>query len=203
MNKITEIYFAGGVFSITVEGDAGAEKYLAAREFFTPLGLAEGDGVGDEELEALREAAVLTAACRKALDALSRSDVSRRALEDRLVLKYKFDREAARAAADYAVRRGFLDEERQASELAHRAARSKNHGRRLVVAELLSKGYPKDVAERAANSVPDGEYAAALRRALAKKSGDAPKVVASLVRLGHLPSDAAKAVNEKNQGIKE
>ena len=203
MNKITEITGAGGVLAITVEGDGGCEKYLVAKEFFKPLTLSEGDAVGDGELKSLREATVLTAACRKALDALSHSDISRPALEDRLVIKYKFDRETAKAAADYAVRRGFLDEERQAQDIARRAVTSKNHGRRLVVAELISKGYPKDVAARAADSVTDEEYDAALRRALAKKTGESQKIIASLVRLGHSPSDAVSAVNNTENQSKD
>ena len=197
MNKITEITSSGGIVIIKAEGDEGEEKFLVAKEFYKNFGLAEGDALGDDDIEALSSATTLTAACRKALDALSRSDVSRRALTDRLVMKYKFDRETAEQAAEYAARRGFLDEERQAKEIARRAVATKNHGRRLVVAELLSKGFPKDVAVIAADEVPEEEYTDALRRALAKKSGDPRKVVASLVRLGHSPRDAARAVKEK------
>lgn len=197
MNKITEITSSGGIVIIRVEGDGGEEKYLVAKEFYKSFDLAEGDALGDGDIEALSSATVLTAACRKALDVLSRSDVSRRALTDRLVIKYKYDRETAEQAAEYAARRGFLDEVRQAREIARRAVSSKNHGRRLVVAELLSKGFPKDVAVLAADSVRDEEYGEALCRALAKKSGDPRKTVASLVRLGHSPHDAARAVKEK------
>lgn len=210
MYRITEVTLSGGVAVIRVAGEDKEEKYLVAKEFFAPIGVDEGDMIGDGELEALEEAAVLTAACAKALDVISYSSVSRRALTDKLRLKYKYEKDVADAAADYAVRRGFLDEERQAERIAERDVDSKLHGRRRVFSDLFAKGYPKEVCDAAADSVGKEKYDGALRRLADKKAPSSPpdrgtleKLIASFVRAGHSPSDAARILKEKYSRNKE
>lgn len=204
MYRIIEITPSGGLLSILLEpvGAEGApDKYVVAKEFFTPLSMNEGDAINDAELEELRGATVRTAAAQKALDALSYSSLSRRALTDKLRLKYKFGADDAEAAADYAVSRGFLDEEAQAARIAEMCASSKCWGKRRVVLELISKGYPKETALRAASSVGDGAYRDALDRLAKKKAPRRPadraeenKIISSLMRYGHDASDIKAAL---------
>jgi len=159
MYRITEIEASGGRFAVRVvsEDEPVGEKYIVAKEFFAPLALSKGDVIGDEELASLSRSAELTAAVSKALDVISYSNLSLKALIDKLRLKYKVERSLAEEAADYAVRRRYIDEDSQARKIAAAAVRTKLWGARRVVAELMAKGYPKSCAEDAASSVGDGE----------------------------------------------
>ena len=210
MFYVKKTEFAGGSVVVTLEDTSGdfpaSDKYIVAKEFFKPLGIAEGDAADEEKADAVKEAAALTEAVSKALDVLSYSGLSRRALVDKLRLKYKIDRGAAEAAADYVVRRGYLDEDAQASRIAESAVRSKLWGRRRVVAGLYAKGYPKECAERAANSVGERAYAAALSKLTDKKAKSLPKtpeevrkLVSALIRMGHDPSAVKEAVVKKSE----
>lgn len=204
MFRITDAEITGGTVSVKVEGETGFEKFVLGKEFFTPLGLSEGDEVGEAEYDALTHAAALSGAYAKALDILSYSGISRRALADKLRLKYKFDREIASEAADRAVEKGYLDEASDASRIAENDVKHKLWGKRRVAADLFSKGYSAKTAKDAANSVPDRDYEAALRR-LADKKARAPlkdreaynKAASSLVRLGHSPSDVRRVLDKK------
>ena len=208
MYRIKSIEKTGSRFVVKVSGDgieAGfAETYLVAGEFFLPLGVNDGDMIDDASLEALSSASDLTAAVSKALDALSYSVLSRRALTEKLRFKYRIDKETAERAADYAVKRGYLDEDAQAKDIAERCVRGKLWGKRRIAAELYSKGYPREVAETAADSIPDGSYAAALEKLIDKKAKTAPadgaehnRLVSSLIRLGHSPSAVKEALAER------
>ncbi|MBQ7670737.1 MAG: RecX family transcriptional regulator [Clostridia bacterium] len=202
--RVKEVAPLAGQLSVTVESaDGMTEKYSVAKEFFKPLGIEDGDLIGDEELFALSHASDLTAAVSKALDALSYSSMSRRALTDKLRFKYKFSRSLAEDAADYVVKRHYIDETSQAKRIADVAVRTKFWGRRRISAYLVSKGYPANVADDAARSVKGEEYRAALLKVIDKKAGGSldeaeyKKLVSALIRLGHDPSDVRTALSEK------
>lgn len=202
--RVKEVSPLAGQLSVTVESSDGiAEKHTVAKEFFKPLGIEEGDLVTDEELLALSKASDLTSAVTKALDALSYSSMSRRALTDKLRFKYKIERSLAEEAADYAVKRRYIDEAAQAKRIAEIAVRTKFWGRRRIAAHLVSKGYPSETANEAANSVKGEEYRAALSKIIDKKAGDSldeagfRKLMSALIRLGHDPSDVKAALSDK------
>ena len=208
MFRIRSIQKTGGLFTVNVigEGDeAGSEdRYRIAKEFFLPLGFKEGDLIGDEDVESLSSAEDTTAAVSKALDVLSYSNASRRALVEKLRFKYKVGKEAAENAADYAARRGFLDESAQARRIAENAVQSKLWGKRRIASDLFAKGYPKEVAEEAARGIPDESYGEALNKLISKKVKTAPKdgaeynkLITSLIRLGHSPSAIKEALSER------
>ena len=206
MYRITKTEISGGLVIATVEDEDTlfTEKLSVAKEFFAPLSLAEGDRVGDAEYDGLRRAASLSAAYAKALDALSYSSMSRRALSDKLRLKYKFDRETAEEAAEYVARRGFLNEASQAERAAENAARTKLWGRRRIVSKLCSKGYPRECAEEAADAVGKDVYRAALMKLIDKKAKSAPesreeysKLIAALIRYGHGADEIKRALTGK------
>ena len=208
MYRIKSIQKTGGLFVVKVcgEGDEAGleEKRLIAKEFFLPLGFAEGDLVDGEGVESLAAAEETTAAVSKALDVLSYSNVSRRALVEKLRFKYKIGKDSAERAADYAVRRGFLDEAAQARRIAENAVHSKLWGKRRIVSDLYAKGYPKEVAEEAAVGISNGSYRDALNKLISKKVKTAPengaeynKIISSLIRLGHSPSAIKEALEEQ------
>ena len=204
MYRITDIGRAGALFAVRItRPDGDGVTCLVAKEFFMPLGLSEGDEIGEDALEDLLRAAGRTEAVTKALDVLSRSDVSRKALTDKLRFKYKIDAESAEFAADYAVERRYLDEDSSARRAAERCVRQKKWGRRRVVADLISKGYPREVAAGAARSVSDEDYRAALNELIKHRFSAAPKdpasvrrAVSALIRLGHEADDVKAALGE-------
>ncbi len=207
MYRVKSIERHGGQFIVKVHGEgdeAGLEEsYPVAKEFFAPLGISEGDLLDDEGLGSLSSASDVTAAVSKALDVLSYSNVSRRALTEKLRYKYKIGKEEAEVAADYVVRRGFLDEASQASRIAESAVRNKLWGPRRIASELYAKGYPKEIAEDAARDIPEDSYGKALDKLISKKAKTAPqdgagynKLISSLIRLGHNPSAIKEALAE-------
>ncbi len=208
MYRIKSVEKTGGKYAVRVEGTKDGtgifERYLVASEFFLPLGIAEGDLIDGASFDALSAADSLTAAVSKALDVLSYSNVSRKALTEKLRYKYRIGKEEAQRAADYAAERGYLDEDIQAARIAESDVRGKLWGRRRVVAELFAKGYPKEVAKRAADGISDADYRAALEKLIDKKVKNAPqdaagynKLISSLIRLGHSPSAIKEALSEK------
>ena len=202
MYHITDIGRAGGLFSVKiVTPDGDAVTCLAAKEFFEPLGISEGDDIGEEAFEALRRSAALTGAVSKTLDVLSRSDVSRKALTDKLKYKYDIDAGSAEFAADYVTERGYLDEDAAARRSAARYVRRKRWGRRRVAADLISKGYPREGSVAAAASVPDEEYREALDELIRRRypsplrdPAEIRRAVSALIRLGHEPDRIKEAL---------
>ena len=188
-----------------------SRTWLVAREFSENVVLSEGEVISDEAACELSDAERLTEAASKALDALSYSTLSRSALVSKLRVKYGFEKEISERAAQYAVSKGYIDEAAQAELFASRAVRTKKWGKRRIVAELCAKGYPKNTAERAACTVSDGEYLEALRSLAGKKKTIAAKnaeqyrkTAASLLRLGHSPSDIKKVMAElREHGAEE
>ena len=208
MYRISSIEKHGGLFFVRVSGEgdeAGLEeKYTVAKEFFVPLGINEGDLLDDEGLCSLSSSSDITLAVSKALDVLSYSNVSRRALVEKLRFKHRIGRDEAEAAVEYAVRRGFLDETSKACRIAESAVRSKLWGRRRIISDLYAKGYPKETAEEAAGAIPDGAYDDALKKLIDKKAKTAPqdgaeynKLISSLIRLGHDPSAIKEALHDR------
>lgn len=208
---IRSIEPAGSLICVKIEGNCDGileeKRFLIAKEFFAPLGIKEGDRADDDSLDAVARAETLTRAVSKALDILSFSNVSRRTLTDKLRLKHSFPKSEAEEAADYVVRRGYLDEDAQARRIAENDVQTKNWGMRRVVSELYAKGYPKECAVEAAKSVGEDAYRAALRKLIDKKVKVAPpdaasynKIISSLLRLGHSPSDVKEALVEKFDG---
>jgi len=207
MYRITRINAVGGQLVVEIEDEGSlisAEKHLIAKEFFKSFSLGEGDLIDDDALDKLLRAEDLTLAVSKALDVLSYSSLSRKALIDKLRLKYKIERSLAEYAADYAVKRKFLDEASQAARIAQNAVKSKGWGKQRIISELAAKGYPRECAKDAADSIDESEYRAALNKLIVKKVKNAPessseynKLIASLIRLGHSPGEIKAALRKK------
>lgn len=184
-------------FLKVISSDTGeTERFTVAKEFFK---LPFAKELDEAEYSILKEASKKTAAVKTALDIISRSANSRSNLEKKLRFDYGMEREDAVFAADYVVKRGYLDEVSQAEREAWRSL-CKGRGKTRIVADLCMKGYLRDVAENAADSIDDSEYFAALEKLIEKKTARKPlspekkkKLTAALLRAGHRLPDIKKA----------
>lgn len=169
----------------------------------SPYGV--GSSFSYEELEALRVTSDRRRAESKAVFLLSKRDLSRRELEEKLCRekgKYCADnREAAAAAAARMEALGYVNDERYARHLAEQYARVKLYPRRRIVEELMHKGIDREVAREAAAELELDEAQMALAF-LAKKRYTVPKdnkerqrIVGALVRYGYSSEVIRRALN--------
>ena len=204
MYRIISVVPGASKIKISLRDESGDETELSVAKELLPGSVAEGASLGEEEFEELSFAAEATKALSKALDALAASPLSAKALTDKLRFKYKFSCEASDAAAEVALSRGYIDEASQSERIAARSAAVKLWGRRRIVDELCSKGYPLQLAKEAASAVPKSVYDKSLARLVDKKCSGGIKdpaklksIASSLVRLGHSPSDVKDAIAKK------
>ncbi len=196
-----------GLVSVTVNGG-----YDAFETFSVSVGrlkrlsrpIAEGMTVDEVLYSELEHAAEVTKAVRVAANLLSSSDKSARTLKRRLREK-GISPDAAEDAAEFMIRKGYLNEQRQASAYAASAVRSKLHGKRRISRDLYAKGYEQSAIREAVDEISDEEYAAALQKYLDKileKSYNVDRdqirrIAAACERLGHSPSDAIRYIKER------
>ncbi|MBE6597980.1 MAG: regulatory protein RecX [Ruminococcaceae bacterium] len=163
--------------------------------------ISEGMTVDEGLYGKIEHASAVTAAVRTAANLLSASDKSARMLKRRLIEK-GISAEAAEDAVEFMIRKGYLNEERQASVYAEAAVRTKLYGKRRIMRELYAKGYDQSVIRQAADGISDEEYDAALRKYLDKTlrksynvdSTKIRKIAAAAQRLGHAPSAAIRYI---------
>lgn len=103
-----------------------------------------GSSLSDEELKALLDESARRRAREKAVYLLSRSDHSRRGLEEKLC------REAGAEVAEQTAQRmeelGYINDERYAHRLARDLTERKLYPRRRVVQELCARGISRELA---------------------------------------------------------
>ena len=172
--------------------------------------LAAGQPVDEGIYNALRSAAERTKAVRDAASLLSASEKSRSELLRRLK-----ERGHAPEAAEHAValleKKGLLDDAAACRRYAGSAVSRRRVGRARIEAELLARGYSREDARSAADSVPEEEIRAALlwqirhnAPALLDPAADRrerQKAAAALVRKGFSPDEIRAAL--KDPDLKE
>lgn len=186
---------------ITPSGDV--KKLSMTPKLWEGYRLSSADTVSREIYEMLCADSERCEAVTKALRALNASTLSYSALNFKLK-QSGFSDDAIRAAVAIVRKRGLIDEEADAADIAEKMARSKGRGPARIKAELQKKGYSSSVASTAAYSVPQEIYEEALKKSLhAKCKGRVPedkaerdKLTASLVRLGFSPSVIFPAMEE-------
>lgn len=130
------------------------------------FGLREGTEISPDELDAVREADAKHVAMKSAIRLLSYRSRSEREIRDRLSKKG-----VASDALDATIGRlrevGLLNDAEFAQSFAERRDRTSPRGRRLIVAELRSKGVDSQHADEAAATLDDADaaYRAGQRRA--------------------------------------
>lgn len=108
--------------------------------------LCAGDEIGEEAWQTLLWCDGRATALQKALECLSRTDVSRRALYARLRAKGTAD-ENARFAVAQVVSLGYLREGEQLRRLCRKLAQA-GKGPRTITARAAAAGYPLSAAEQ-------------------------------------------------------
>lgn len=157
----------------------------------------------DYPVELLRELLTqsqLRRAKSKALYLLEFKDYSRRDLEKRL--RKDFDEESARAAVEFMVEIGAVDDARYAETVIRHLAGYKHYGRRRILQELSQKGVDRETAETVLDEYGLDEPAMItelLEGKFAKDLND-PKginrTIASLTRYGYRYGDIIDALKE-------
>lgn len=182
------------------DGKDGNLRFTVGAEFWHKLGFCEGAKLTEEDFSKIENAAKKSEAVSKALNVLARSNHSKVSLLKKLRFKYGIDAEYAEFAAEYCIRRGYIDEAGQAEKFARNSACSKLWGKERIVSELLVKGYPREVAVSAARSIGNAEYGKNLKKAILKKTKEPPadyaekaKLTSSLARLGYGLNEIEKA----------
>lgn len=204
----SDLYVIGGIregersIKCEVISPAGdVVKLRMTKKMWEKYAFSSADTVSGETYREMKHDSEICEATSRAASLLADSPHSCKALFTKLKQK-GFSEEAAETAVSTLLKRGFIDEISQARDIALKMAKTKERGPMRITSELQTKGYPRDVANAAAGSVPDEVYAEALRSALAKKARagipedkkERDKLVASLVRLGFSPSKIISAM---------
>jgi regulatory protein len=159
----------------------------------SPYGV--GSSLSCQEAEALCADSERRRAESKAVFLLSKRDLSRRELEQKLCRekgRYRPEsREAAAAAAEKMEELGYVDDEAYAHRLAERMAKEKLYPARRITEELIRKGIGKELAKEAAECLGLDETEMALaflakkRYTVPQNAKDAQRIAAALARFGY------------------
>ncbi len=181
--------------------DCVVEKnYLISSESLGTLGINEGCEIGDAELAALSEEAEYCRALARSLKILSYSSHSKAALVRKLCT-YDFSREIAVRAANGIEASGELNEMKQASHLCDYFLAHKYWGKKRVAAELMSRGYGREVVMNVLNETPEERFIENLeklveRRPVPEEKGERDKYLSALSRMGYSMSDIFKVIKK-------
>ncbi len=141
----------------------------------------------------------------KAFYLLEFKDYSARDLEKRLLRD--FDEDCARAAVEFMVETGAVDDERYAETVIRHLAECKHYGRRRILQELSLKGIDRETAEAALDEFALDERAMIIELLEGKFSKDLndPKginrTIASLIRYGYNYGDIKDALREYTEAL--
>lgn len=200
--SITAIIKSIAGVSVKTESDEGeCAEYLITEESYSSLGLSEGDTLGEAEISALEGEAAFCRAEARTVKILSYSAHSKSALVRKLC-GFDFDRDTAVRAAESAVKRGLIDEERQAEHLIDYYLRHKYWGKKRIAAELMSRGYGKDAITESLSQVDEDRYSENLTRLISKKpvpedKGERDKYISALIRMGYSLPEILRAIKEE------
>ena len=186
---------------ITPSGEV--KKLRMTTAMWSGFDIPSGDVIPRDTYLALKALAEKCEAVTRAIRVIADAPHSYASLHRKLTEK-GFSKEAVDAAIAIVKRRGLIDEAAQAEIIAERMVRTKHRGPARVATDLCVKGYPKSVAQAAADSVDYEAYREALRINLERKChGTAPtdkkereKLTLSLVRLGFSTSEIIRALEE-------
>lgn len=179
---------------MSIDSDMAAEINLKPMQDYTV-----------DFLRDLLEQSELRRAKSKALYLLEFRDYSSRDLEQRL--KKDFDPDSTRAAVEYMVEIGVIDDSRYAEALTRQLSRQKHYGRRRIKQELALKGIDSDIIDEVLEEIDLDEPAMILEllngkfeRNLSDQKG-INRTIASLTRYGYSYSDIKSALQEYMENL--
>ena len=192
---LTGLYSEGELIC-SLDCELTAEKELKA-----------GRAYSVDLLRELLSESQLRRAKSKALYLLEYRDYSARDML--LRLKKDFDDSSARAAVEYLVEIGAIDDSRYAENMIRHLINQKHYGRRRILQELAAKGIDRDTAEEALEAFDNDEQAAILGLLETKFSRDLGddkgirRTVATLQRYGYESGDIWDALRDYKNSLGE
>lgn len=166
----------------------------------TDLRLCSGRDLDEEAMEALRQASRRSIVRDKALEYISRRQMSRKELRDKLIQKGE-DEDTAEYCAQWLEERGFINDESYAAAVARHYA-AKGYGAGRVRAELSRRGVSRELWDEALDNMPEPD--SKIDKFIASRLKDPDdreqvrKVSASLYRRGYSWEEIRSALGRYN-----
>lgn len=152
--------------------------------------LAKGQELSGEALAQVRGADLLRKAKRRALHLLGVREFCYRELLNKLLRSYP--EQTARAAADYAVELGYIDDEAYAPKLAEYLIHTKRFGLRKAKYEMLHRGLDEQLVENVLDRYGEDEIDEEITLLLSRRyrdklsdPDDRRRTTAALARRGY------------------
>lgn len=196
--------------TVTLRFDNGSEIGIDKTVWEeSPYGV--GSSLSCAECEALCELSQRRRAENKAVFLLSKRDLSRRQLEEKLCREKgqycKDKRECAAKAAARMQELGYVNDERYAYRVAEQLARVKLYPSRRIAEELAKRGIDRELARTAAASLELDETELALaflkkkRYTVPKDSCEAQRIAAAMARYGYGPEAVRRALKSLGEEL--
>lgn len=192
----------------STDGEARHVKGEILCDLFSELALPtttdEPTKIDEETYKRAEYLMKMTDAVKKCVELLSYSQNTRRALYQKLVLR-GFARDVSADAVEYVSAQGLIDEFSMAQSLVYDMASRRLYGRQRIKSELLSKGFPIDVCERAIDQCEE-DFVELCRKMIEKLGGVGifedrtarAKAISSLMRHGFSFDEIKSAIRKKN-----
>lgn len=189
---------------VKVLTDTG-EEWLIDKKTWEESPFSEDSLLTDEQLEALLVQSDHRRAQSRAVYLLSKRDLSRHELEQKLCReKGRFvpeSRELARETAAYMEELGYVNDAAYAARLAERYTAERLYPRRRVMLKLLEKGIARQEAEQAVAALETDDEHLALeflrkkRYTIPKDRQEAERIAAAMARYGFASEDIRRAMH--------
>jgi regulatory protein len=191
------------ILTLSIDGGEGRvekRKLLIFTEQYLELGLKKGDEIDETCFDELERMSRTCRAIKKGRDLLSYSASSKVRLASRLRAK-GIDPESAKEASERLSRIGAINEKSDVEILVQKCLK-KLWGRRRIVSDLCSKGYPRDIVISEVAEISEDEIISNCAILIKKKYGkvssdpeERKKMIASLVRYGYTFSEITRAID--------
>ncbi len=175
-------------------------SFVIYRKEVRKYSLKEGEELGEDVYGVILEESLIKRAKSRTLHILDRRDRTEKQLREKLE-EDGYPGEAVDAAVEAAIRGKYLDDARYARQYIYEKSRSKS--RRVIEAELLERGVPRQMVADAMDESEDVEDKL-LRKLVEKRAASAGgaesldrwKTIAFLCSKGFSCDRAAKAVDD-------
>lgn len=194
---------------VTLCLDTGTE-ILVDKKTWEESVYTTGSSLSQEELDALLSESDHRRAKSRAVYLLSKRDLSRRELEQKLCReKGRYvaeNKDLARQTAAYMEELGYINDAAYAERLAVCYSNERLYPRRRVIQKLKEKGISRDLAEQAVAVIEKTDDELALeflvkkRYTVPKEQVDADRIAAAMARYGYAGEDIRRAMRRWMEG---
>ena len=200
-----------GTSDITVENGGKRRTSAVSSRLLTAHGITLGSELDKDGMYILSELEELTRAIKKGIDLLSYSDMSCRALAQKLKMK-GFENDTAVNASAYLQKIGYINEERCAMTVASACIKDMR-GPLAIKDKLISKGFERACIEKTMNTVYKQVDFVRVLEKYARKKGilhlllasdlqEGQKAAASVLRRGFTFEHISALRSDKRERIK-